>query len=256
MEARCTLTEHRTADGGVQSVHRALDVLEALASAGGTASLGDLAAACGLPAPTLHRLAGTLADRGYLRQMPDRRYSLGSRLVPLGADAHALLGGRALPVLRALADLTGESANLAVLTQGRAEYVAQAPGRHTMRTFTEVGNRVALHCTGVGKALLAAVPPAQASRLIGTAPLAAQTAGTITDPAALHAEIELTRARGYALDEGEMEIGVRCVAVGMPGTAPMAVSVSGPAARMTDDLIMTAVSALRTAAAQLRQQLA
>ena len=165
----------------MQSVHRALDVLEALAAAGGTASLGDLAAACGLPAPTLHRLAGTLADRGYLRQLPDRRYSLGSRLVPLGADAHALLGARALPVLRALAELTGESANLAVLTQGLAEYVAQAPGRHTMRIFTEVGNRVELHCTGVGKALLAAVPPAQASQLIGAAPLAAQTAGTITD---------------------------------------------------------------------------
>jgi IclR family acetate operon transcriptional repressor len=250
------VTQTRTADGGVQSVHRALDVLEALAAAGGTASLGDLAAACGLPAPTLHRLAGTLADRGYLRQLPDRRYSLGSRLVPLGADAHALLGARALSALRALAELTGESANLAVLTQGRAEYVAQVPGRHTMRTFTEVGNRVALHCTGVGKALLATVPPAEASRLMGAAPLAAQTAGTITDPAALQAEIALIRARGYALDEGEMEIGVRCVAVGLPGAAPMAVSVSGPAARMTDDLIMAAVSALRTAAEQLRHQLA
>ena len=250
------LTGTRAADGGVQSVHRALDVLEALAAAGGTASLGDLAVACGLPAPTLHRLAGTLADRGYLRRLPDRRYSLGSRLVPLGADAHALLGGRALPVLRGLAELTGESANLAVLTQGCAEYVAQAPGRHTMRTFTEVGNRVALHCTGVGKALLAVVPPAQASRLIGAAPLVALTAGTITDPAALHAEIALTRTRGYALDEGEMETGVRCVAVGLPGTAPMAISVSGPAARMTDDLITAAVSALRTAADQLQHQLA
>ena len=250
------LTGTRAADGGVQSVHRALDVLEALAAAGGTASLGDLAAACGLPAPTLHRLAGTLADRGYLRRLPDRRYSLGSRLVPLGADALALLGGRALPVLRGLAELTGESANLAVLTQGCAEYVAQAPGRHTMRTFTEVGNRVALHCTGVGKALLAAVPPAQASRLIGAVPLAALTAGTITDPAALHAEIALTRTRGYALDEGEMEAGVRCVAVGLPGAAPMAISVSGPAARMTDVLITAAVSALRTAADQLRHQLA
>jgi IclR family transcriptional regulator, acetate operon repressor len=245
----------RTAEGGVQSVHRALDVLEALAAAGGTASLGDLAATCGLPAPTLHRLAGTLTDRGYLRQLPDRRYSLGSRLVPLGADAYALLGQRALPALRALAELTGESANLAVLTQGRAEYVAQAPGRHTMRTFTEVGNRVALHCTGVGKALLAVIPPGQASRLIGAAPLAAQTAGTITDPEALHAELALTRARGYALDEEEMEAGVRCVAIGMPGTAPMAVSVSGPAARMTDDLIEAAASALRATVAELRQQL-
>ena len=255
MREKHALTQNRAAQGGVQSVHRALDVLEVLAAAGGTASLRDLAAACGLPVPTLHRLAGTLADRGYLRQLPDRRYSLGSRLVPLGADAHALLGGRALPVLHALAELTGESANLAVLTQGRAEYVAQAPGRHTMRTFTEVGNRVALHCTGVGKALLAAVPSAQARRLMG-APLPAQTASTITNPAVLHAEIELTRTRGYALDEGEMETGVRCVAVGIPGTTPMAVSVSGPAARMTDDLITAAVSALGTAADQLRQQLA
>jgi IclR family transcriptional regulator, acetate operon repressor len=250
------VTETRPGEGGVQSVHRALDVLEALAAAGGTASLSDLAAACGLPAPTLHRLAATLADRGYLRQGPNRRYSLGSRLVPLGADAHALLGMRALPVLRVLAELTGESANLAVLAQGRAEYVAQAPGRHTMRIFTEVGNRVALHCTGVGKALLAAVPPAQAVRLIGAAPLAARTAATITDPAALRAEIELIRARGYALDEGEMEVGVRCVAMGMPGTTPMAVSVSGPAARITDDLIETVVSALRAAVTELRDHLA
>jgi IclR family transcriptional regulator, acetate operon repressor len=250
------VTETRPADGGVQSVHRALDVLEALAAAGGTASLSDLAAACGLPAPTLHRLAGTLADRGYLRQGPDRRYSLGSRLVPLGTDAHALLGERALPVLRELAEQTGESANLAVLTQGGAEYVAQAPGRHTMRTFIEVGNRVALHCTGVGKALLAAIPPAHASRLIGAEPLEARTPTTITDPAALRAEIALIRDRGYALDEGEMETGVRCVAVGLPGTAPMAISVSGPAARMTDDVITAAVSALRAAADQLRHQLA
>jgi IclR family acetate operon transcriptional repressor len=125
-----------------------------------------------------------------------------------------------------------------------------------MRTFTEVGNRVDLHCTGVGKALLAAVPATQASRLIGSKPLPAQTAATITDPAALQAEIALIRARGYALDEGEMEIGVRCVAVGLPGAAPLAVSVSGPATRMTDDLIQVAVAALRTAADRLRQQFA
>ena len=230
-------------------------MLEAVAAAGGTASLGELAAACALPAPTLHRIAGTLADRGYLRHTPDRRYSLGSRLVPLGADAHALLGERALPVLRGLAELTGETANLAVLTQGRAEYVAQAPGRHTMRTFTEVGNRVELHCTGVGKALLAAVVPAAASRLIAAAPLTAQTPATITSTAALQAEIALIRDRGHAVDEGEMEVGVRCVAVGMPGAVPMAVSVSGPAARMTDDIVATAVSALRAASADLARHL-
>jgi IclR family acetate operon transcriptional repressor len=237
----------------VQSVQRALDVLEAVAAAGGTASLSDLAAALGLPAPTVHRLARTLAGRGYLRHTPDRRYSLGSRLVPLGTQAHALFGERALPVLRGLAELTGETANLAVLAQNRAEYVAQVPGRHTMRTFTEVGNRVELHCTGVGKALLAAVGPAQAARLVADAPLSAQTATTITDQGALQTEIALIQARGYAIDEGENEVGVRCVAVGLPGALPVAVSVSGPAVRMTDGLIEDAASALHAAAGQLRQ---
>jgi IclR family acetate operon transcriptional repressor len=239
------------AHGGVQSLHRALDVLEGFAAVGGTASLSDVATACGLPLPTVHRLASTLADRGYLRRLPDRRYCLGSRLVPLAAVAHAVLGERAMPVLRVLAGLTGESANLAVLTQGSAEYVSQAQGRHAMRIFTEVGNRVQLHCTGVGKALLAVVPPDRASQLIAAAELDVHTPATITDPAALHAELDLIRARGYALDEGEMEAGVRCVAVGIPGAVPMAVSVSGPAARMTDALVDVALGALRTAGAQL-----
>jgi IclR family acetate operon transcriptional repressor len=239
------------ASGGVQSVHRALDVLEGFAGAGGTASLSEVAAACGLPLPTVHRLAATLADRGYLRRLPDRRYCLGSRLVPLGAEAHAVLGERAMPVLRGLAGLTGESANLAVLTQGRAEYVCQAQGRHAMRIFTEVGNRVDLHCTGVGKALLAVLPPERAGELIAAASLAAHTPTTITDPAALHAEVGLIRARGYALDEGEMEAGVRCVAVGIAGAVPMALSVSGPSARMTDALVETALAALRTARAEV-----
>jgi len=92
--------------------------------------------------PTVHRLAATLADRGYLRR---------------------------------LAEVTGESANLAVLSSGRAEYVSRALGRHTMRIFTEVGNRVSLHCTGVGKAILAVVPPARASALIAADPLTAHT---------------------------------------------------------------------------------
>jgi IclR family transcriptional regulator, acetate operon repressor len=245
----------RQGGGGVQSLHRALDVLEALAAAGGTASLSELAAACGLPLPTLHRLAATLAGRGYLRQLPDRRYCLGSRLVPLGGAAHALFGERALPVLARLAELTGESANLAVLTQGHAEYVAQATSRHAMRIFTEVGNRVALHCTGVGKALLASVPAAQTRRLIDASALTPRTSATITDAATLHAEIALIRTRGYALDEGEMEAGVRCVAVGIPGALPMAVSVSGPASRMSDELVGTAVTALRSAGADLAARL-
>ncbi len=246
---------------GVQSVQRALDVLEAVEAARGTCSISAIASATGLPLPTIHRLVQTLTIRGYLRQLPDRRYCLGSRLVPLGAGANALLGERAAPVLRGLADELGESVNLAVLAGDLAEYLAQAPGSHSMRTFTEVGRRVALYCTGVGKALLSTLPPDRRRALLLRSPLTARTPSTITDMDMLLHELELVRSRGHALDEGEMEIGVRCVAVPVPpasstAASPMAVSVSGPTVRMTDDLVGRAVPALVRAADELTAALA
>jgi IclR family acetate operon transcriptional repressor len=244
----------------VQSVERSLDVLETVERAGGTCSISLIAAATGLPLPTVHRLVQTLAGRGYLRQLPDRRYCLGSRLVPLGAGANALLGERAAPVLRELADQLGESANLAVLAGGLAEYVAQAPGSHSMRTFTEVGRRVALHCTGVGKALLSVLADADVRALLGGSALTAQTPSTITDVDGLLRELALVRAHGHAVDEGEMEIGVRCVAVPVPAprpaVSPMAVSVSGPTVRMSGELVERAVPALVRASSRLAAALA
>ncbi|KJE21222.1 transcriptional regulator, IclR family [Frankia torreyi] len=238
---------------GVQSVQRALDILEVVEAAGGGCSISAMAAATGLPLPTIHRLVQTLTTRGYLRRLPDRRYCLGSRLVPLGAGANALLGERAAPILRELADGLGESANLAVLAGERAEYVAQAPGVYSMRTFTEVGRRVPLHCTGVGKALLSTLGDDEARAILRHSTLSTHTATTIVEVDALLDELAGIRARGYALDEGEMEVGVRCVAmpVSVPGMSPMALSVSGPAVRMNDDLAGRAAPALSRACAAL-----
>ena len=140
---------------GVQSLHRALDLLEVIADDGGALGLSDLAAATSLPLPTIHRILATLTDRGYVRRLSDRRYALGHRLVPLGTAARALAGLDADAVLTGLVDDLGETANLAVLADDHVEYVAQVPSRHSMRMFTEVGRSVELHCTGVGKAMLA-----------------------------------------------------------------------------------------------------
>ncbi|WP_131770538.1 IclR family transcriptional regulator [Candidatus Protofrankia californiensis] len=262
-----TFDQHPTATGaagapdtsgaaGVQSVQRALTVLEVVEAAHGACSISEMATATGLPLPTIHRLVQTLAARGYLRRLPDRRYCLGSRLVPLGAGANALLGERAGPVLRGLADQLGESVNLAVLAGSLAEYVAQAPGSHSMRTFTEVGRRVSLYCTGVGKALLAMLPPDRTRTILETSPLTPRTPATITDIDELLSELSLIRSRGHALDEGEMEIGVRCVAVPVPAVplmagSPMAVSVSGPTVRMTDELVERTLPALARTASEL-----
>lgn len=242
---------------GVQSLHRALDVLEVVAEGGRSRATGEIAAAAGLPAPTAHRLLRTLVERGYVRQLPDRRYVLGSRLVPLGATAQLQVGADAEAVLTGLVDELGESANLAVLAGHQAEYVAQAPARYAMRMFTEVGRRVDLHSTGVGKALLAQLDDEAVAAVVRRAGLVRRTPHTVTTADDLAAALDEVRRAGHALDEQEQELGVRCVAVPV-GTAPswMAVSVSGPLTRMTDDVVARAVPLLHAAADRLAAALA
>ncbi|MGX7681307.1 IclR family transcriptional regulator [Jatrophihabitans sp. DSM 45814] len=235
---------------GVQSVHRALGLIETVADAGGNMSIRELADATELPQPTVHRLLRTLVERGYMRQLPDRSYALGFHLVPLGAAANAQVGAGVERVLTDLVRELGETANLAILTGDKAEYVAQAPSSHAMRMFTEVGRRVDLHATGVGKALLAQLDDEEVIAIVRRTGLAARTAHTIATELALHAALAEIRARGYAIDEQEQELGVRCVAVAIPSLRT-ALSVSGPLTRMDDELVARAVPLLLAASRRL-----
>ena len=242
-----------TTTGGVQSLHRALELMEVLAEHGGHLGIGEIATETTIPLPTIHRLLRTLVERGYVRQLPNRRYALGFRLITLGIAANATVGVDVRPVLaRLVADL-GETANFAMLVDDGAEYVAQVASPHSMRMFTEVGRRVELHSTAVGKALMAGMPPSVVSAIVRRMGLPGNTAHTITTEDALLVELERTAARGYAMDEQEQELGVRCVAVAVPGEflTPMAVSVSGPATRMTDAVVERAIPLVRTAAEQI-----
>ena len=235
--------------GGVQSVHRSLDLLEVVAARGGSLTIGEIAGAADVPVPTAHRLLRTLVDRGYMRQTPDRRYALGFRLLPLSTAASVMVGSGAERVLGGLVDALGETANLAMLDGDQVAYVAQVPGRHSMRMFTEVGRRVDLHCTAVGKVLLAAFDDDHVQAVVARAGLEPKTPHTLTDLDSFLAQLAEVRRRGYALDEGEQEVGVRCVAVAVPeSSVRLALSVSGPAPRMTDDLLAQAVPALHAAA--------
>lgn len=244
-------------DGGVQSLHRALDLVEVVAARGGHLTIGEIAAATDVPLPTVHRLLRTLVDRGYMRQMPNRRYALGFRLVPLGATASSMVGADTEVVLGRLVDALGETANLAILSGSHAEYVAQVPSRHRMRMFTEVGRQVDLHCTGVGKALLGQLDDDRVRQIVRRVGMQRQTAHTLVTELDLLAELTEVRTRGYALDEQEQEAGVRCVAVpvGPDPMSWMAVSVSGPVTRMTDELITRAVPLLHEAGRQLTSRM-
>ena len=242
---------------GVQSLDRAFLLLELMADADGEVAISRLAADSGLAVSTIHRLVRTLVARGYVRQLPSRRYVLGPRLIHLGECSSRVLATWAQPHLSRLVDTTGETANMAMLDGDRVVYAAQVPSRHSMRMFTEVGRRVMAHCTGVGKALLSTLPDDAVRVLLARTGMPAQTPRTITDPEALLVELARIRREGHAVDEGEQEVGVRCVALPVRGPlGTLAVSVSGPAPRMTADLVARAVPLLRDSGDRLAAELA
>lgn len=251
-------TESTTAprSGSVQSVERVFELLEAIFDAGGEISLSDLAAASELPMPTIHRLLRTCVSLGYARQLPNRRYALGARLIPLGERAGRQLGQVAQPRLQDLVADLGETANLAILEGSSAVYVAQQPSRHSMRMFPEIGRRVNLHATGVGKAILSLLDDEQVQALVERAGLPTPTPNSHRTLQSLMDDLTQIRGRGYAVDNEEQEIGVRCYAVPVPGApSQMAVSVSGPLSRVDDAFGAQAVPKLLAAAASIGEDL-
>jgi IclR family transcriptional regulator, acetate operon repressor len=243
--------------GGVQSLERAFDLLERMADAGGEVGLSELSGSSGLPLPTIHRLMRTLVSCGYVRQHPNRRYALGPRLIRLGESSSRLLGTWARPHLARLVEETGETANMALLDGDEVVYVAQVPSRHSMRMFTEVGRRVLPHSTGVGKALLANTPPDEVRAVLARTGMPAATERTITTPEGFLEALAHVREVGYAMDDNEQELGVRCIAVSVPDSpTAAAISISGPAGRVTEASTDKFVPLMHEVAEQLSKTLA
>ncbi|HEY0248792.1 MAG TPA: IclR family transcriptional regulator [Gryllotalpicola sp.] len=246
------MTTTTQTSNGVQSVDRVLDLLEFIAESGGARSLSELAAVSGLPLPTIHRLLRTLTNRGYVRRLADRRYALGPRLIPLGEGATKQLGAVSHTILAGLVAELGETANMAVLDGDMVTYIAQVPSTHSMRMFTEVGRRVHVHDTGVGKAILTLLGDETVRGIVTRVGMPTPTTTSHGSVDELLADLAVSRERGYAIDDGEQEVGVRCFAVPVPDApTPMAVSVSGPAQRVNEVFEERAVPLLKRAAREI-----
>lgn len=225
-----------TRRSGVQSIDRAVRLLELLAEAGGSMRLNDLAEATGLPQPTIHRLLRALVANGHVCQDASRQYALGPRLIRLGQLAGDGLAARAQPFLLELVDLTGETASVAVLERDQATFVGQEPSDRPLAVYMEAGEQAPAHCTGVGRALLSQGSDAKVRELLARTGTPALTPDTITDIRSLLALLATVRQAGWAQDSGEYQPGVRCVAAPVPGlTARVALSVSGPQSRLDDE---------------------
>ena len=242
----------RAGAGGVQSVERVFELLELITDAGGEVALSELSTSTDLPLPTIHRLLRTLVALGYARQLPNRRYALGPRLIRLGDGATKQFGALARPQLTHLVNSLGESANMAVLDGDMVVYVAQVQSSRSMRMFTEVGRRANVHDTGVGKAILSQLPDDVVRGIVTRTGMPTPTKYSIGTIDGLIAQLDRDRRRGYSMDEQEQEIGVRCYAMAIPGApTPSAVSVSGPISRVDEDFGERAVPLLRAAAEQI-----
>lgn len=242
---------------GVQSIGRAFQILEAMAATGGVASLSDLARESQLPLSSIHRQLRTLVELGYVRQESSRRYALGPRLMRLGEAASKVIGIWSKPHLAHLADELAESANLAMLDGDEIVYVGQAQSTRSVRMFTEVGRRVLPHSTAVGKAIMSEMGEDEVRAILARTGMPRSTGTTITDPDAFVAELAEIREKHYAVDEGENEEGVRCFAAVVPTDASrMAVSVSGPAGRMSEQLLARTLPLLHDACRAIARELA
>lgn len=221
----------------VQSVDRALRLLEALAEHEGFVSLQAVSKETGLNTSTAYRLLQTLQQHDMVRQNPStREYALGLELFRLAAALRSQLDLRqeVRPVLESLARETGESANLVILDQHSVVYVDQVASTQPVRAFTQIGARAPLYCTGVGKVFLAFMPEADREAAL-SGDLCAYTSTTITNPLRLRDQLAQVRECYLALDLGERQEDVRCIATPIfddGSRVVAAISISGPRHRL------------------------
>jgi IclR family acetate operon transcriptional repressor len=221
----------------VQSLERAAALLRALAEAGRPLSAGELAAAVGLPRPTVYRLLQTLCAEGWVAQN-GRSFVIGASVLWLAARRLEQLELRSVgrPLLAELRDRTGETVHLGVLEAGQVVYVEKLESPGPLRMASMVGQIVPAHSTALGKAMLAYLPREQVERIVERHGLVRRTPNTITDPARLFQELAAIRARGYSIDNVENEEGIRCVGAAIfdhRGRVAGAVSVSGSVASIS-----------------------
>ena len=240
---------------GVQSVDRAITVLEILARRG-EAGVTEVADEIAVHKSTAFRLLGALEGRGLVEQATDRgKYRLGVGLIPLaGAVADRLdVTRQGRPVCERLAAQLGETINVAVLQERWAVNVDQARGPSTVSTHNWVGQLTPLHCTSNGKVLLAYAAGADLG-----APLRRFTPHTVTDPVALRAELAVVRETGIGRACEEYEVGLNAVAAPVRdrfGAVIAAVSVSGPSYRFTLERMDEAVPVLVAGAAEISRRM-
>ncbi len=244
----------------VQSVDRALVILETLSLHPKGLGVGEISERTGLHKSTAHRLLATLVDKGYVKQNKYNNYQLTLRLFELGSKLVEELDVLevARPYLNQILDAVNEVVHLVVLEDDGIVYVDKVEPDKTIRMHSRIGIRRPLYCTAVGKAILSTMEEEDVGKIWGQSDIKELTEYTIIDLDDMKEELEKVRAKGYATDEQENEIGVRCIAIPLldyTKKAWGAISISGPVERMTDEAFEEIIPVLIPIGNQIRTEL-
>ncbi|GGN20369.1 IclR family transcriptional regulator [Halarchaeum nitratireducens] len=241
-----------TQNSTVQATRTSIAIVEALVRLDG-AGVTELATELDLPKSTVHNHLDTLRDIEYVVKA-DGEYNVGLRFLKLGEYSRNRLKIYDIvrPEIDALAEQTGELVNLSVEEYGRGVYLYLARGDEAVHLDTHAGMQVHLHCTALGKAILAHTPEERVEQILDMMGMPSRTEQTVTDRGELYEELETIRERGYAYDRQERLDGLRCVAAPITTSEQEivgAISVSGPTSRMQGERFDTEIpDALRDTA--------
>jgi DNA-binding IclR family transcriptional regulator len=240
-------------DYQVASVRKALELLCAFSTAGSILTVTDLSRYLSIPKSTTHNLLRTLQSLSFVTQNEEKRFCLGPRVFELGLlfSRDTQLVARAMPHLRRLADETKETVKLAILSNDELLVVAAIESPYQLHTRGDQGLRAPLHCTSLGKALLALLPGEEPREIAARRGMPRFTPRTITSLNRLEEELSQIRRLGFALDREEHEEGVLCAAAGFiePSSGVLgAISISGPGTRITESRLLEFGAIVREAA--------
>ncbi len=245
---------HSTPATTVQSVRHCLQLIDALSAHERGRGVTELSGELRLAKSTTHRLLQTLVGHGYAVQDPTSgRYQLGLKFLELGALVSDRLSIQKLvrPYLQQLMEATNETAQLGVLDGHEVVYADKIESSQTIRMYSRIGRRSPLHCTALGKVLLA-YQPESTLREVVRAGLASHTAHTLTTPRALRSELRQVQGQGYAFDDEEFEEGLRCLAAPVwdhTETVAASMGIAGPAARINPGRMPELIKLVQEAAA-------
>ncbi|MCM3087910.1 IclR family transcriptional regulator [Bhargavaea ginsengi] len=241
----------------IQSVDRAIDILELFMATGPELSIKEISGKLDLSKSTVHGIIKTLEHRGYLQQDPESlKYRLGIKLFELGNVVGSSMDIRkiASPLIRSLVEELHETVHLAVMEREEVVYVEKLEGPRTLTIYSHVGKRAPVHCTGVGKAILAYQSDERINKMLASEDLVAHTQHTMTDEAAIKEHLKIIRNRGYAVDDEEIELGLKCVAAPIfdhQGNVTASISCSAPKVRVDDHSFGEMVGKITAAASKI-----